>query len=151
MYPIRHLLVLMLVFSAAGCAYTEVKRIAGNDTDTKGFRYYEAKPLLVVTDSTVQIVFVPNLDRAYAVRYHAFLTKHEIKLTNTEGWWLKEVHEKSDPAEFIKGLIALGQEALKAAAEAGAKAASQPVAGKLVGVYQFVFDGNGNIQEMKEL
>ena len=147
----RTLLALTVAALLAGCAITTVKPIAGNDTKTKGFRYYEAKPLLIVTQDGAQIVFIPNLDRAYAIQYRAFMTKHEIKLTMTEGWWYKEIHEKSDPADFIKGLIALGQEALEAATAAGAKAALDPVAGKLVGIYEFRFDGQGNIQTMHRL
>ena len=147
----RTLLALTVATLLAGCAITTVTPVARDDTKTKGFRYYEAKPLLIVTQDSAQIVFVPNLDRAYAIQYRAFMTKHEISLTMTEGWWYKEIHEKSDPAEFIKGLIALGREALETATAAGAKAASDPVSGKLVGIYEFRFDGQGNIQTMHQL
>jgi hypothetical protein len=39
-----------------------------------------------------------------------------------------------NPAEFIKGLVTLGQEAVKTLAPA-AKAASEPVSGKLIAIY----------------
>lgn len=147
MRKITFVLVFALAAASIGCAYTTVKPATEG---TRGFRYYEAKPLLVVTDSSTSVVFIPNPDKAYAVRYIAFLSKHEITLKMKEGWWFEEVNDKTDPSEFVKGLISLGKEAIQAAVSA-AKAASDPVDGKLVGVYEFVFDGNGKLTKMKKL
>jgi hypothetical protein len=141
-------LVATTLLCASGCAFTTVKPAGPG---TYGFRYYEAKPLLIVTATATSVVFIPNPDKAYAVSYYAFLAKHEVTLKMKEGWWFEEVSDKSDPTEFVKGLIALGQEAIKMAAAGAAKAASDPADGKLLGVYEFVFDDSGNIKEMKKL
>jgi hypothetical protein len=133
-----------------GCAWTTVTPVAKDDRTTPGFRYYDAKPLLLVTKTNTQIVFVPNYSRPYAVSFGAFLAKHEMKLTITDAVFFKEIDDKQDPSELVKGLIALGQDALKAAASA-ASAASDAVAGELVAVYEFKFDDNGNITAMKQV
>lgn len=127
----------------SGCAWTIVKPIAGSDRITEGFRYYDTKPLLVVTDSSTQVIFVPNYSRAYAVKYGAFLSKHDVKLTIADGAFFKEIDDKQDPTELVKGLVALGQEAMKSLATV-AKAASEPISGKLVAMYEFNFDSEGN-------
>ena len=146
----RALVVIAVIASMSGCAWVSVKPIAGTDTKTKGFRYYDVKPLLVVTVTNAEIVYVPNYSKAYAVRFGAFLAKHDMKLTITDGAFFKEVDSKQDPAEFLKGLVSLGQEAIKAASSA-AKAASGPTGGKLVAIYEFEFSTDGSITGMKPL
>ena len=143
----RIALVVSLVAASMGCAFTTVVPAGEN---TPGFRYFEAKPLLVVTKDSTRVVFVPNPDKAYAVRYYAFLSKQEITLKMKEGWWFEEVSDKRDPTVFVKGLVAIGEEAVEAGVSA-AKAASESVDGNLVGVYEFVFDDQGNIERMKKL
>jgi hypothetical protein len=140
----------LVVLTVSGCAWVSVKPIPGSDLTTKGFRYYDAKPLLVVTDTNTQVIFVPNYSRAYAVRFGAFLAKHDFKLTIADGVFFKEVDDEQDPAEFLKGLVTLGQEALKAASSA-AKAASDPVGGKLVAIYEFEFNDRGDIVGLRDL
>lgn len=144
----RTLIIVGLAIYMGGCAWTTVQPIKGDDRETNGFRYYDPKPLLVVTETTTQIIFVPNYSRPYAVRFGAFLSKHDMKLTIADGAFFKEIDDKQDPTELIKGLIALGQDALKAASSA-AKAAADQTAGKLTGIYEFVFDQQGNITELK--
>lgn len=133
-----------------GCAWVRVMPISAEDRTTSGFRYYDAKPLLVVTDTNTQVIFVPNYSKPYAVRFGAFLAKHDLKLTITDGVFFKEVDDKQDPAEFLKGLFAIGQEAIKAASSA-AKAASDPVGGKLKSLYEFQFDNQGNFTGLKDI
>lgn len=139
--------ILMLAIS---CAWVEVEPIRGDEANTMGFRFYESKPILVVTDSNTQIVFVPNYSRAYAVRFGAFLAKHDLTL-ETDGVFLKKVVSTQDPAEIIKGLIAVSRDVLKEAAKVGATAASEPVSGRVIAVYDFVFDEDGNIRELNKL
>lgn len=73
-----------------------------------------------------------------------------MKLTITDGVFFKEIDDKQDPSELVKGLVTLGQEAIKAASSA-AKAASDETSGKAVGVHEFVFDETGTLTRMKEL
>jgi hypothetical protein len=147
---IRILIIFSLAIFITGCAWTTVTPILANDRETKGFRYYDPKPLLVVTDTNTQIVFVPNYSRPYAITFGAFLSKHDMKLTIADGAFFKELDDKQDPTELVKGLIALGQDALKAASSA-AKAAADATGGKAVGIYEFVFDNEGNIVRLKKL
>lgn len=132
------------------CAWVSVKPVKPTDTETNGFRYYDTKPLLVVTDTNTQVIFVPNYSRAYSLSFGAFMSKHDITLETKDGTFFTKIDDKQDPAEFLKGLVALGQDAIKAAGQA-AKAASDPVAGKLVALYDFVFDANGVFQKLNKI
>jgi hypothetical protein len=93
---------------------------------------------------------VPNYSKPYAVRFGAFLAKHDMKLTIKEGAFFSEIDDKQDPSELVKGLIALGQDALKAASST-AKAAADQTAGKLIVIYEFKFDEQGNLIGLKKL
>lgn len=147
---VRKFVIAILLINIIGCAWTTVEPIKADDRKTEGFRYFDPKPLLVVTDTNTQIVYVPNYSKAYAVRFGAFLAKHDMKLTIADGAFFKEIDDKQDPTEFIKGLVALGQDALKAASSA-AKAAADATAGQLVSIYEFEFDEFGNIKGLHQL
>ena len=148
---IRIAFVVGITFFATGCtSWVTVQPLKADDRETNGFRFYEAKPLLVVTDTNTQIIYVPNYSRPYSVQFGTFLAKHDIVL-ETDGALLKKIEDKTDPTEFIKGLIALGGQALTEAFKKSAAAASEPVSGKVIAVYDFIFDDKGNIMELKKL
>jgi hypothetical protein len=135
----------------SGCAYTTAKPVPFADRDTKGFRVYEPKPLLLVTDKTTQVVFVPNFDRGYAVRFGAFLSKNDITLKTTEGA-LTEVTSHIDTTAALTLLQTLGQTALQQVDKLKALGAS--VDGKIPGmegVYDFEFDVAGRFTGLKRL
>ena len=97
-----------------------------------------------------QIVDVPNYSRGFAVSHGAFLSKHDFKLTLSEGAFFGNIDDSQDPAEFLKGFVMLGQEAVRALSPA-AKAASEAVSGKLIAVYEFEFDAHGKVMGLKKL
>jgi hypothetical protein len=126
----------------SGCAWTRITPVAPNDTVTPGLRIYDSKPLLFVTTGGGQINFIPNPDKAYAVRYGAFLAKNNIDIQLDHGI-VKGLKNDLDSTKLIELLQALAEKALPALT--GSATAGTPVAGIPVAVYEFQFDGYGNL------
>jgi len=145
-----HALIVGILF-LSGCAYTTAKPVDFTDRDTKGFRVYEPRPLLVVTDKSTQVVFVPNFDRGYAVRFGAFLSKNDITLKTTEGA-LTEISSNIDTTAALTLFQTLGQTALQQVDKL--KALGATVEGKIPsmeGVFDFEFDAAGRFTGLKKL
>ena len=68
-----------------------------------GIRIYDVKPLLVVSGTNVTLQYVPNYNRAYALRFGAFLAKNDFDASIANGL-LTKVNANMDSTEFIKVL-----------------------------------------------
>ena len=133
----------------AGCAATSAVPVPYADRATEGFRVYDPKPMLLVTSKSAQIVFIPNLDRGYAVRFWAFLAKNDITLKTTDGA-MTELSSHLDTTAALTLLQTLGQEALKQVDKL--KALGGPVDGTIPGkegLYEFQFNERGEFRGLK--
>lgn len=116
----------------------------------QGIRIYDVKPILIVNGTTAQIEIVPNYNRAYALRFGAFLAKNDFQAKFSNGI-ITEVHANMDSTDFIKFLTDI----LKTI---NGQALSEPGAGPKAGgiqdrfqVFDFVFDDDGNLISLRPL
>lgn len=142
----------LLVF-LAGCAETTITPIdyADRSPKTRGLRVYDPKPLLVVTSNNTSVVFVPDFNRAYAVTFHAFLSKNNVTIKTTDGA-LTELSSDLDTTQILSFFESLGKEALAQAKDL--KALGTSVDGTIPdkqGVYEFVFDQSGSFVGLKKI
>ncbi|OGP53539.1 MAG: hypothetical protein A2Y65_12005 [Deltaproteobacteria bacterium RBG_13_52_11] len=91
--------VLVLIAWLAGCASVTVTPIKSTDLETPGVRYYESEPYLLVTKDvpktasatpsyTIQLVWLPNYNRGYAVKTTSGLGTANGSVTLANGWQL---------------------------------------------------------------
>lgn len=154
---LRRMLIGFLALSLSGCAWTKAVPVDYDDHSkwfklrTEGFRVYEPKPLLIVTDANSKIVFVPNFNRGYAVQFGTFLAKNDIELNVDDGVLVKVV-SKQDSTNFLKLIQALGEKALEQAGKLAAlgDTVEGTIPGK-VGVYEFLFDAQGNFTGIRKI
>lgn len=142
-------LVGLILLLCSGCAATTAVPIAPGDRTTKGFRIYDPKPMLLVTNKSTQVFFVPSYDRAYAVRFWAFLAKNDLTLKTADGA-MTELGSHIDTTATLTLFQTLGQEALKQVDKL--KALGSNVDGTLTGkegLYEFEFDANGKFAGLK--
>jgi hypothetical protein len=145
---------LLLAISAAGtapgCAWVTAQPVKPGDR-INGIRIYDVKPLLVVSD-TVTIQLVPNYNRAYALRFGAFLAKNHFQASMSNGV-LTNVNANLDSTEFIKVLTAL-IEKLPVPGEGFSGSAPPAAKGGIQNrfqVYEIVFDDDGNLVGLRPL
>jgi hypothetical protein len=132
----------------AGCAYTSAVPVAYNDTSTWGVRVYDVKPILLVYDNSTQIQFVPNYNRAYAVKFGVFLAKNDFKLALDNGT-ITEVDSKLDSTDFINLLTTIAPNLIPT--PPGQLSGANAGGDHLHGVYDFVFDDAGNLVGLQKL
>lgn len=154
---------LAVLYSSAvlfsGCAWTSVRPLAPGDCTTPGFRYYDPKPILIVDTVLVdkqpalrmEIKFIPNMSRAYAVRYHSFLVKHDASLTLSNGM-LGAATDNRDPTAVVNALLGVAKAfaPVGLASKADDSGAVASWADK-AGVYEFIFDDAGNLCELRRV
>jgi hypothetical protein len=131
----------------AGCAISNTVPVAFDDMTTRGIRVYDIKPLLFVYDNSSIIQFVPNYNRAYAVRFGAFLAKNNVNLKVDNGA-ITEFDSFLDSTDFINFLTTILPKLIPPA-----KGSSQPapVNDHLVGIYDFEFDESGSLIGLRSL
>ena len=118
-------------------------------SDVKGIRIYDVKPLLVVAGSKAEILLVPNYNRAYALKFGAFLAKNDVTIDFSNGF-IDNLTSKQDATAFSLKFI----DVLGSAAEKGVslfEGFSGGTAGRedSIEIYEFVFDEDGNLLEMR--
>ncbi|WP_269933440.1 hypothetical protein [Aminobacter sp. HY435] len=115
-----------------------------------GIRIYEVKPLLVVSGAEVSLMMVPNYSRPYALKFSTFLAKHDFEATFQNGF-LASIKSNQDTTAVALALIKLVEEATKAGGGGKAFADRGGGTGDRFGIYDFVFDDNGNIAGLRPL
>lgn len=128
----------------SACASTIAAPVSFADRETKGFRVYDPKPMLLVTNKNAQVFFVPNYSRGYSVRFWAFMSKNDLTLKTADGA-MTELGSHIDTTATLTLFQTLAQEALKQVDKL--KALGSNVEGTITGeegLYEFLFDANGN-------
>ncbi len=145
------LVALAIAGLASGCAYVTAQPVKPGDR-INGIRIYDVKPLLVVSGDNVTVQIVPNYNRAYALRFGAFLAKNNFDASVSNGV-LTKVTANMDSTDFIKVITAL-IEKLPPPGEgfSGPQAPATPGGLKdRFQVYDIVFDDDGNLVGLKPL
>lgn len=142
------LLALALAGLPAGCAYVTAQPVKPGDK-INGIRIYDVKPLLVVSGDNVTIQMVPNYNRAYALRFGAFLAKNDFQAQMTNGL-LTSVHANMDSTAFIELLKVLAQKIPEGFSGQGGPATPGGIKDRFQ-VYDIVFDDDGNLVGLKPL
>jgi hypothetical protein len=147
MFRVVELLAVSL--SLSGCAYvTAIPAPPGSNVE--GIRIYESKPILIVTETATTVSLVPNYNRAYALRFGAFLAKNTMDVT-WEGGFIKEVKSDQDSTAFIDLLKQAVQTFGPALTGTGHATHEGGGATSRFGVYEFVFDDEGNLTGLRPL
>lgn len=132
----------------SGCAWTTAVRVDPNAPDLDGFVYYECKPLVVLSGASMDVIYVKNPSRAYAVRFGAFLAKNDVDLTFNQDCGVTNVKSKLDTTD----IIALLQDALdKVAPDLQPKQVAGTANATAVQLFDVVFDQDGSIIELRPL
>jgi hypothetical protein len=133
-----------------GCAYVTAQPVKPGDK-INGIRIYDVKPLLVVSGENVTLQMVPNYNRAYALRFGAFLAKNDFDASISNGI-LTKVTANMDSTEFIKLLTALVEKLPAPKGFSGPGAPETPGGIKdRFQVYDIVFDDEGNLVGLRPL
>lgn len=134
----------------SGCAYVTAQPVKPGDR-INGIRIYDVKPLLVVSGDNVTIQMVPNYNRAYALRFGAFLAKNDFDASISNGL-LTKVTANMDSTEFIKVITALVEKLPTPKGFSGPNAPETPGGIKdRFQVYDIVFDDDGNLIGLQPL
>lgn len=132
----------------SGCAYVTAQPVKPGDR-INGIRIYDVKPLLVVSGENVTIQIVPNYNRAYALRFGAFLAKNDCQAAMSNGL-LTSVHANMDSTAFIELLKVLAQKIPEGFSGQGTPATPGGVTNRFQ-VYDIVFDDDGNLVGLRPL
>lgn len=147
---------LPLLLTLEGCAYVEAKKVAltapAKDFDG-GFPYFMKKPLLVVNNTNVTVIWVDDHTNFWAIKIGAVLAKNKSSIEfGNNGGISKIAADLEDDAIAIKFLdlasSALG-EAMKAGLLAG-EATGTGETGKFQ-IFDFEYGADGNIVKLKPL
>lgn len=144
----RLAVVLLCAVMVSGCAYTVASELEPHEP-ANGFKYYECKPLVVVSNAGVDIKYVPNPSKAYAVRFGTFLAKNKVVLKFRQGCGIESIESDQDSTAAI-GLIQSVLDKLAPNAVAPTKTGGSAAAVRIE-IYDIVFDNNGNILGLKRL
>lgn len=146
-----------------GCATISSEPFLGAGDKQSGMRFYEPTPFLIVTNTKIQTVMIPNPNRGVAINFKNWLAKHNAELEMDQGS-LKSIKSEADstaiPTGFLTMVTTLGGKALDTAIEAaksGSKVAGamgDTIDGTIInkeGVYEFKFDKEGNFVGLRKL
>jgi hypothetical protein len=138
-----------LTLSLGGCAYFSAEPILPGSY-TSGVPIPQVKPLLVV-GSTVQVILVPNTNKQYALRFGAFLAKHDLTIDLQQGMLQSIVSNQDSTAVPVAFFAALGQAAAAGHNLGAAFAGQASGGGGRLQIYDIIFDDQGNFVELRPL
>ena len=132
----------------SGCAYVTAQPVKPGDR-INGIRVYDVKPLLVVTGETVKLELVPNYNRAYALRFGAFLAKNHFKANMTNGV-LTGVDAAMDTTALVEVLKTLADKIPVGFSGAAGAGTTGGIKDRFQ-IYEIIFDYDGNLVGLKPL
>jgi hypothetical protein len=141
-----------ITLALAGCAgVTAVPAPPGSPV--QGIRIYEQKPLLIVSGLQISVVFVPNTSRAYALQFYSFLAKHDLTANFTPSGSLSILTSNQDTTAVAVALVNLVNKAVEKGTSIGTafSGTSAPTLNERVQIYDFVFDDNGELSQLRPL
>jgi hypothetical protein len=134
----------------SGCAYvTAVPAPPGSNVE--GIRIYDAKPILIVTETTTTVSLIPNYNRAYALKFGTFLAKNNVDVEWSSTGFLSKLSSDQDTTavvDLLKQAVQTFGPALTGTAHAAQEGGG---ASSRFGVYEFIFDDEGNLKGLRPL
>jgi len=145
------IMLICLAMLQSGCAYVSAIPV-DPDSNISGIRIYDVKPLLVVSGTSVDVVLVPNYNRAYALRFGSFLAKHDFEADFQNGF-ISKVHSNQDTTSVALALVNIIHEAIKTGNPIRDAFSAKADGGSVnrFGVYDIIFDNDGNLIELRPL
>lgn len=144
------LLVASLPLLASGCTWTRARPVAYSDRDTTGVRVYDPKPLLIITEKSTNLVFVPDFRRGYAMQYGSLLARNETTISMDEGR-VTRLHSVHNTAELLSLIKTWGQEAIEQADKLAALGAVSGGIPGMEGIYELVISEEGEITALRPI
>ncbi len=141
-----------LAMAIAGCAgVTAVPAPPGSTV--QGIRIFEQKPLLIVSGQQISVAFVPNTSRAYALQFYSFLAKHDLTAGFSASGSLSNLTSNQDTTAVAVALVNLVSKAVETGNSLGTafSGTSATTLNERVQVYDFVFDDNGALIQLRPL
>jgi hypothetical protein len=81
---------LALMAWLGACASVTVRPVTSDDRETPGVRYYESEPYLLVAKDAIQLLWLPNYNKGFAVKTRPGLGTADGKVKLADGWRLTE-------------------------------------------------------------
>jgi hypothetical protein len=137
-------LVFVCLFSAA-CTYVTAVPTSPNNP-AEGIPIPTVKPMLVVSGGQASILYVPNPNRSYALRFGSFLAKHDFNF-DLQNAMLSKMDSKQNSTEVPIALINLISKAVEKGTPIGAAFSGQAndAAGGPIQVYDLIFSDDGDL------
>ncbi|MEM8751229.1 MAG: hypothetical protein AAGF28_13090 [Pseudomonadota bacterium] len=150
-HPFARCGALLLALLVSGCAYVTAVPVKNNEY-ARGIRIYDAKPILIVTSDSADVKLVPNYNRAYALRFGAFLAKNTSNFTFENGT-IKALNSTLDSTAAVTLLQTLGKAVIdKLPASAFSTQRDKGIgAPQRFAVFSFDFDAEGNLIGLRPL
>jgi len=104
--------------SLSSCAYVSAKRIPFESTEKEGFPYYMKKPLLVVANENVKVIYIDDHTNLWGVKFGAVLAKNKTDLIFADGG-LTNVTGDLDDQALALAFVDLAKSALTEAVKGG--------------------------------
>lgn len=147
------ILLASLLVTLTGCAaWTSVRPVDYSDRSQTGLRVYDPIPLLVVTETSTRVVFVPNFERGYTVSFHAWLAKNQASIKVGDGALTTEMGTNMDTSGLLSLLQSVGGSALENADKLAAFGATvEGTISKLEGIYRFEFSAEGDFLGLRPI
>lgn len=102
------------LLGGVACAYTVVRPLEVGDTTTRGYRFYGAMPYLLEGCTKLEVVYLPDFRRPYAVQPRAWLAKNDLDLQLAAGQ-LVQAKGELDATALLTFLQTVGSKAIEQA------------------------------------
>ena len=151
MKRVNAITILMFGLILAGCSQTTAIPVGPEDGTKKGVRVFAPKPILIVSDKSYDIAYIPNYNKEYRIRFRAFMAKNSTNLAIQDG-----MLTGMEADLYRDTLIKFGSTALTKVDQSKTRNETTPKdikreVGENLAVYDFVFDPYGNLTGLRYL
>ena len=146
----RRILLLAMALSCGSCAW--VSAVPINDEYVEGVRLPSCKPLIAVTGNAINVIWITNPDKEMALRFGAFLAKHDFSMEFTDQC-LSKMTSNQDTTAVPIAFINLLSKALETGRGLGQAFSGKATdtSGGIMQLFDPVFDGSGNLMYLRPL
>lgn len=143
--------ILLLAGLLSGCAWVTAERVPSNSTE-RGIRVYGMRPLIVISGSVVTVLPVPNTSEVYALRFGAFLAKHDTTVEIQQGFLVK-LQSNQDSTALAVALINLISKAVETGRSVATafSASTSESRGNAVLIFEPIFGDDGRLIELRQV
>jgi len=143
-------LVTILSVNLQGCAYVSAKKIPFGSTEQEGFPYYMKKPLLVVSNDSVKIIYIDDHTNLWGVKFGAVLAKNKTELVFGDGG-LTSVTGDLDDQALALAFVDLAKSALTEAVKGGFLGGDVKGSTGKLQIFDILYDEHGAFKKLVPL